>query len=260
MTENDTVILYYSHLSGDWPNERAALFQRALPYAKRLATDAQEIEGRRTLAGVSLARRALAALLGHDVPACEFEFPEGGKPRVPGAPDFSIAHSGLWVGCAAVRMGRIGFDVECERPGIEQTVRVLCTPEEASTLTPQSALERWVATEAALKAFGASVREAQLVEFRSGVGSQSAQGVQTAHRLQPAQGFQPAQGLEPAEGLQPSQASQPAPSSPLAQAFVRGEPLHRTPIDLFEGAAACIMTSRPVRAVEAHHVPLADLF
>jgi len=30
VTENDTVILYYSHLSGDWPDERAALFARSL--------------------------------------------------------------------------------------------------------------------------------------------------------------------------------------------------------------------------------------
>jgi phosphopantetheinyl transferase len=212
------------------------LFARSLPYAKRLATDAQEIEGRRTLAGVSLARRALAALLGHEVPAHTFEFPDGGKPRVPGAPDFSIAHSGLWVGCAAVPMGRIGFDVECERPGIEQTVRVLCAPDEASTLTPQSALERWVATEAALKAFGASLREAQLVEFRTGP------------------------GLQPAQVLQPAHAVQATEAVLLGQAFFRGEPLHRTPIDVFEGAAACVMTSRPVRAVEAHNLLLTDLF
>jgi hypothetical protein len=212
VTENDTVILYYSHLSGDWPDERATLFARSLPYAKRLATDAQEIEGRRTLAGVSLARRALAALVGHEVPARDFAFPEGGKPHVAGAPDFSIAHSGLWVGCAAIAMGRIGFDVEIEQPGIEQTVRVLCGPEEASTLTPQSALARWVATEAALKAFGATVREAPQVEFRAG------------------------------------------------QAFFRGEPLHGTPIDGFEGAAACVMTSRPIRAVDLRNVPLADLY
>jgi phosphopantetheinyl transferase len=212
VTENDTVILYYSHLSGDWPDERASLFARSLPYAKRLATDAQEIEGRRTLAGVSLARRALAALLGHEVPAREFTFPEGGKPHVSGAPDFSIAHSGLWVGCAAIAMGRIGFDVEIAQPDIEQTVRLLCGPEEASTLTPQSALARWVATEAALKAFGASVREAPQVQFRAG------------------------------------------------QAFFRGEPLHGTPVNAFEGAAACIMTSRPIRAVDLHEVPLGDLF
>jgi phosphopantetheinyl transferase len=224
VTENDTVILYYSHLSGDWPDERATLFARSLPYAKRLATDAQEIEGRRTLAGVSLARRALAALLGRDVPARDFAFPEGGKPHVAGAPDFSIAHSGLWVGCAAVAMGRIGFDVEIEQPDIEQTVRLLCGPEEASTLTPQSALARWVATEAALKAFGASVREAPQVEFRA------------------------------EQGLHPARASQPA------RAFFRGEPLHGTPVDAFEGAAACIMTSRPIRAVDLRNVPLTDLF
>jgi phosphopantetheinyl transferase len=212
VAENDSAILYYSHLSGDWPEERAALFWRSLPYAKRLATDAQEIEGRRTLAGVSLARRALAALLGREVPAKDFVFPDGGKPHVPGAPDFSIAHSGPWVGCAAVATGRIGFDVECERPGIEQTVRLLYSPEEAVSLTPQAALERWVATEAALKAFGASVREAQQVEFRA------------------------------------------------EQPFFRGEPLHRTDVNVFESAAACVMTSRPIRSLETCRVSLAELF
>jgi phosphopantetheinyl transferase len=212
VTENGSAILYYSHLSGDWPDERAVLFQRSLPYAKRLATDAQEIEGRRTLAGVSLARRALAAVLGREVPAKDFVFPDGGKPHVPGAPDFSIAHSGPWVGCAAVATGRIGFDVECERPGIEQTVRLLYSPAEAASLTPQIALARWVATEAALKVFGASVREAQQVEFR---------------------------------------ADRP---------FFRGETLHRMAIDVFEGAAACVMTSQPLSSLRARRVLLAELF
>jgi phosphopantetheinyl transferase len=170
VTENDTAILYYSQLRGDWPEERAARFLRTLAYAKRLATDVQEIEGRQTLAGVSLARRALSALLGREIAGRDFVFPDGSKPHVPGAPDFSIAHSGVWVGCAAVARGRIGFDVECERAGIEQTVRLLCTPEEARALTPRAALERWVATEAALKAHGASVREAQKVEFYEGRG------------------------------------------------------------------------------------------
>jgi 4'-phosphopantetheinyl transferase len=212
VTENDTAILYYSQLRGDWPDAAAALFQRALAYAKRLATDAQEIEGRRTLAGVSLARRALSAWLGRDVAAREFVFPEGGKPHVPGAPDFSIAHSGTWVGCAVVPNGRIGFDVEVERPGIEQTIRLLVPVEEAEHLTPQTALARWVATEAALKAHGASVREAKQVEFRGN------------------------------------------------QVFFRGEPLCRMDVDVFEGAAACIMTSQPVHRVETQQVPLSDLF
>lgn len=212
MTENDTAILYYSQLRGDWPDAAATLFQRSLAYAKRLATDAQEIEGRQTLAGVSLARRALGAVLGREVAAREFVFPEGGKPHVPGAPDFSIAHSGAWVGCAVVAQGRVGFDVELERPGIEQTLRVLVSPEEAERLTPQTALARWTAIEAALKAHGASVREAASVQF---VGD---------------------------------------------RAFFRGEPLYRVDVDVFEGAAACVMTSQPVRGVRVEQVPLSELF
>lgn len=208
MTENDTAILYYSDLRGHWPDERAARFQRALAYGKRLATDAQEIEGRQTLAGVSLARRALSAMLGREVAAREFVFPEGGKPHVPGAADFSIAHSGSWVGCAIVGAGRVGFDVEVLREGVEKAVRVLAGEE----LTPELALARWVATEAALKAHGASVREALDVSFLEG------------------------------------------------RAFFRGEPLFRVDVDVFEGAAACVMASQPVPGVETRFVALEELF
>jgi hypothetical protein len=57
----------------------------------------------------------------------EMVFAPGAKPRLGHAcaaraaliqerralgPDFSISHSGPWVGCAAVRYGRVGFDVE----------------------------------------------------------------------------------------------------------------------------------------------------
>ena len=44
------------------------------------------------------------------------------------------------------------------------------------------------------------------------------------------------------------------------QAFFRGEPLHGTPVNAFEGAAACVMTSRPIRALDLHSVALEDLF
>lgn len=212
VTESNTAILYYSDLRGQWPEAAATRFLRAMAYAKRLATDVQELEGRQTIAGVSLARRALSALAGREIATREFVFPEGRKPHVPGAADFSIAHSGPWVGCATVGVGRIGFDVECERPGIEQTVRLLCDPEEARHLTPQAALARWVAIEAALKAHGASVRDAQQVAFRAG------------------------------------------------EAFFRGERLYRAEVEVFEGAAACIMTSQPLRAIETRRVPLTELF
>jgi hypothetical protein len=51
-------------------------------------------------------------------------------------PDFSISHSGPWVGCAAVRCGRVGFDVE------------MGSGERIAT---------FVAREAALKACGAGI-------------------------------------------------------------------------------------------------------
>ena len=51
-------------------------------------------------------------------------------------PDFSISHSGPWVGCAAIKCGRVGFDVEM---GSGQRIAT------------------FVAREAALKACGAGI-------------------------------------------------------------------------------------------------------
>ena len=80
------------------------------------------------------------------VGAADLAFPDGGKPRLARAleggsdtPDFSISHSGPWVGCAAVAQGLVGFDVE------EGT---------------DARLAAWAAREAALKACGAGIAEA----------------------------------------------------------------------------------------------------
>lgn len=102
-----------------------------------------------TLAGIALALHALGELAGRQVSAAELAFPEGGKPHLAGssahpAPDFSISHSGHWVGCAAVTHGLVGFDVE---------------------LGPGERLSAWAAREAALKACGAGVAEAREVEL-----------------------------------------------------------------------------------------------
>ncbi|MDE2138596.1 MAG: hypothetical protein KGJ68_14280, partial [Gammaproteobacteria bacterium] len=77
--------------------------------------------------------------------------PDGGKPHraraAPAAappPDFSISHSGPWVGCAAVAHGLVGFDLE------EGT---------------EARLGEWAAREAALKACGAGIAEARAVEL-----------------------------------------------------------------------------------------------
>jgi len=103
------------------------------------------------LAGVALALAALKRVTGVRVAPGELAFPDGGKPHLArGAaagsepPDFSISHSGPWVGCAAVAHGLVGFDVE-EGAGRR--------------------LGEWAAREAALKACGAGIAEARDVEL-----------------------------------------------------------------------------------------------
>ncbi|HXZ60978.1 MAG TPA: hypothetical protein VEG26_12425 [Steroidobacteraceae bacterium] len=196
--ESQTLILYHSDLRGQWPQEAARQLAARLPYAKRLEVSAHAARAPATLAGVALALRSLERLTGVRVAPGELAFPEGGKPHLARAaaaagdePDFSISHSGPWVGCAAVAHGRVGFDVE---------------------LGSEARLAAWAAREAALKACGAGLAEARDVEL---IGS---------------------------------------------GARCRGVTLYATRPALFAGAAACIMTSLPVSDLEAHAVPLAELF
>jgi 4'-phosphopantetheinyl transferase len=198
--ESQTLILYHSDLRGQWPEEAARALARRLPYAKRLEVAAHAARAPATLAGVALALHALERLTGARVAPGELAFPEGGKPHLAhtaaaaqgGAPDFSISHSGPWVGCAAVAHGRVGFDVE------EGTEGRLAT---------------WAAREAALKACGAGLEEAGAVELT-------------------------------ADG-----------------ARCRGVALAARTIELFPGAAACVMTSLPVKQqLETRMLSLVELF
>jgi len=112
-----------------------------LPYGKRLALGADGPQQHASLAGIALALRALGELLDRAVSPGELVYARGEKPRLarasdPGA-DFSISHSGPWVGCAALGCGRVGFDVE---------------------MGDGEQIASWVAREAALKAWGAGIR------------------------------------------------------------------------------------------------------
>jgi len=117
-----------------------------------------------SLAGVALALRALARLLGRSVAPGEIVFAPGEKPCLasqpaceaaaagalrtvrsaphPQGPDFSIAHAGPWVACAAFSGGRVGLDVE---------------------MGTDARIADWVVREAALKATGAGLRAAREV-------------------------------------------------------------------------------------------------
>jgi hypothetical protein len=194
--ESQTLILYHSDLRGQWPEAAARALAARLPYAKRLEVNAHAGRAPATLAGVALALQALERLTGVRVAPGELAFPDGGKPRLShtaaaGEPDFSISHSGPWVGCAAVLRGLVGFDVE---------------------LGAEPQLAAWAAREAALKACGAGLAEARDVELDGG------------------------------------------------GARCRGVALHATPLGIFPGAAACIMTSLPVGRLESQAVSLAELF
>lgn len=152
--ESQKLILYHTDLAGQWPEEGARAFARRLPYLKRLALGSGGDAARASLAGIALAVRALAGLLGRRVAAGEIVFANGEKPRllqparlaaaggsavaVPRAPpDFSVSHSGSRVACAALAAGRVGLDIEAGS-----------TPRVAG----------WVVREALLKATGAGLR------------------------------------------------------------------------------------------------------
>src|SRR5450432_1598329 len=113
--ESQTLILYHTDLRDHWPEEGARALAATLPYLKRLSVASGNDAARASLAGIALALRALATLLGRRAAVSEFVFAQHQKPQLAAAGaavDFSIAHSGSVVGCAAVRGARVGFDVE----------------------------------------------------------------------------------------------------------------------------------------------------
>lgn len=143
------MIVYHTDLRDQWPQAAALALAARLPYARRRAAGSPQLHARASVAGVALALRALARLLGREVDARELVFARHAKPRlaaataqtsdtdVPQCVDFSIAHSGSWVGCAAMTHARIGFD-------LEQGTDARATD--------------WVAREALLKAVGEGLR------------------------------------------------------------------------------------------------------
>ena len=203
--ERETLILYHSDLRGQWPQAASRAFAARLPYARRLALRAARDADRASLAGIALALRALERVLGRRVSAGELKFHAGAKPRLASraagaadaagaAADFSISHSGAYVGCAAVARGCVGLDIEVgTHPRIAQ----------------------WVLREAALKATG--------------------------------------------EGLRGWRASD-VPQSRADGTVWRGRHWHVRRLQLFPGAAAAVVASEPVQALETQAVALEELF
>jgi hypothetical protein len=160
--ESQTLILYHTDLRGQWPQAAARTFALQLPYLKRLTVSSGSAVERASVAGLALARHALTRLLGRAVEVGEIVLAAGRKPAFAGpqalaageaaqprsaragcgaqeSVDFSISHSGPWVGCAALAHGRVGFDVE---------------------VGTEARIADWVVREAVLKATGEGLRAA----------------------------------------------------------------------------------------------------
>jgi len=125
-----------------------------LPYAKRLDLERREPGARgASLAGVWLVLQGAVLLRGRAADVASLRFPADGKPRFDGGPFFSISHGLSHVAAAVCESLEIGFDLEetGAGPGDSHGVR--------------DTLRRWTAAEAALKAAGRGLREAQAVEL-----------------------------------------------------------------------------------------------
>jgi 4'-phosphopantetheinyl transferase len=135
-----------------------------LPSVKRASIERLREEADRTasvlgiaLLGAALRRRGLAFDPG------ALEYPSRGKPRLRGAPDFSIAHAGGLVACALARRGRVGLDLEPRDAVKPEQLRLVLEAGEFDAVAAgaMSATDAWVMKEAVLKAAGRGVDAAR---------------------------------------------------------------------------------------------------
>jgi phosphopantetheinyl transferase len=156
-TMTDAIILHARlRLPLSCPAWQEPLLQ-ALPYAQRLKLERREPEARRaSLAGLGLVLVGAVRVTQREFPPQAFTFPPAGKPRLAGGPHFSISHSSSAVTCIVCTDTDCGIDIE-DRPD----------PAESATLAK---LQRWTATEAALKAAGLGLRAAGEVALADRLG------------------------------------------------------------------------------------------
>lgn len=106
-----------------------------------------------------LVRCVLGAATGRNPAGLSFSRRPGGKPFLAGAGslDFNLSHGGGWVAVALSRSGRIGVDVEVDRPQRfwDEIAASFLAPSEISAAGAIGHLQIWTAKEAALKAHGA---------------------------------------------------------------------------------------------------------
>jgi 4'-phosphopantetheinyl transferase len=141
-----------------------------LDRAHRLRDD--HVRGRWVAARAFL-RRQLAPTVGVDPAEVRFEHEPEGKPRLPGGPHFSLAHSGDCALLAVCPAAPVGADIEEVRPEVAAppSAERWFSERERAELTRLGSAERarrffelWTLKEAYLKARGESLRPSSLAE------------------------------------------------------------------------------------------------
>jgi len=143
------VIVLHAALPGHFGAALDALLLPQLAYARRIQLERCDAVVRRaSLAAIDLLLQGAVRLGTGPLDPRRIAFPDGGKPYVEGGPRFSVSHCATRVAVALSSCCELGLDVE-DGVGL---------PEGRE---PQlSRLERWTATEAALKAVGLGLRSA----------------------------------------------------------------------------------------------------
>jgi phosphopantetheinyl transferase len=152
------VIVLHAALPGHFGAALDAMLLPRLAYARRLQLERCDAVARRaSLAAIDLLMQGAVRLGTGRFDPARIVFPDGGKPYVEDGPRFSISHCTARVAVALSSCCELGIDVE----------DAIGTPQGRDLQL--SRLERWTATEAALKAAGLGLRSAGQVVLAPGL-------------------------------------------------------------------------------------------
>lgn len=158
------VMVLHAALPGHLDAARAAALLERLPYARRLELDRRAAADRHaSLVALDIVLSGAAHLRGRVVLPGQLRFPQDGKPHLEGGPFFSLSHSRTRVAVALSDGGEVGIDVEDVLPA-------------APGGRAREELDRWTATEAALKAAGAGLRTVARVRLAADLASAECAG------------------------------------------------------------------------------------
>lgn len=163
----NAVLILHASLAAAGDEVRADALLMRLPYARQLELARRDPDARlASLAGLALALEGAARLRGRPVEPAQLQFPANGKPGFAGGPSFSVAHSATRVAVAISDDCEVGLDLEDSTAPAPEDAR--------ATLR----LQRWTATEAALKAVGVGLQSVARLRMADNLATATFAGVE----------------------------------------------------------------------------------